>query len=1013
MTTGLFASRRRRWTAGLLCALISTSLLSGQAAAAGPDTGGVLDHRTFEDPGPHLRPGFIWYWPGAAVEDPELRAEVQEMAAAGFGVAQEFETPALGLPPEGNPPETYMWGTRHWAERIRTSLQAARNNDFRFNIQASSGWPWTSPAVTGGNVELSAQQLAFGQQEVTGPSEFVGPPPTALDASDRRLVAVTAARRDSAGTDSEGRILLDTESTIDLTPTLDEEGEVHWNVPAGDWTLFGFWRAPTRSEGGVGNGVGYVLDYLNPQSTAAATDYLDDHLFRYLGPLPRLSGDLFHEDNLEGLGSQHLLWTPDFLTQFRSRRGYELRRYLPALAVPADADFAFSFPGGAGERIRHDYSQTVSELWVENHVVPTRRWANRHGLKSSGRATGADDLPLDVVEVTKAYDVPDTDHISNSTIDWVRTATSGARLSGQNKATSELGDLARADHMITPETLKFLGDRQFVGGANHVDLHGYGYKKAAGAAWPGWWPWSTDFRPICCVGEAFTSESPLWRHLPRLADYFARAETVLSAGVPVTDIAIYRDAQGYKVGDVGQLPGDAFEPMLNSSLTRSGFGFDIVNPATVEDPATRVNDHHLIVQHPGYKALVIDLEASRRNGTVDNSDAMAASVAKRLVGFARAGLPIVFVGRFPDRGVSYDNPAVEDAQMRDAVAKLKRSPNVRLAEDEADVPNALAELGVGPDLSLEGTDQSPEPCGFGAQCIYSVHRRTGKADYWFVWNAGTETEDFTGSFAANRRAPQLWDLWSGDRRAVGLYRESGNRVDVPIKLAPQESVVVGFDDPVKRHAVETSADEVIVRNRDLYLRSTHAGEATATLSDGRQVDVELPALPGAIEPGPWRLHVDGAVAEGEETHDLGLSVLKDWREIPELEHTSGTGTYRTTVTLSPHWFGYGRGAYLEIGRFEGGGVQVRVNGELVHRAAVPSSRLDLEPFLRKGENAIEVELATTLKNRLNDLGTRGVSGYRRFTRANPRTQAYGLIGPVRIVPYVQREVPHGRARRGA
>jgi hypothetical protein len=321
------------------------------------------------------------------------------------------------------------------------------------------------------------------------------------------------------------------------------------------------------------------------------------------------------------------------------------------------------------------------------------------------------------------------------------------------------------------------------------------------------------------------------------------------------------------------------------------------------------------------------------------------------------------------------------------------------------VPAALAELGVEPDLSLEGTDQSTEPCGFGAQCIYSVHRRTGKGDYWFLWNAGNETADFTGSFAASGRAPRLWDLWSGDRRAVGLYRKSGSRVKVPIKLAPQESVVVGFEHPAKRHVVETSAEEVIVRDGDLYLRATDADEATATLSDGRRVSVELPTLPGAVEPGGWRLHVDGAVPEGEETHDVELSALKDWREIPELEHTSGTGTYRTTVNLSRDWFGDGRGAYLEIGRFEGGGAQVRVNGKLVHPAAVPPPRLDLRPFLRKGENAIEVELTTTLKNRLNDLGTRGVDGYQRFTRADPRTQAYGLIGPVRIVPYAERKVP--------
>lgn len=936
------------------------------------------------------------------------------MEAAGFGSAQLLEAPRLGLPREGNPPETYMWGTRFWAERIKTALQAGRENDFPIDLQASSGWPWTSPAVEGAKVELAAQNLGSAQQAVTGPSTFVGQPPTALDANDRRLVAVTAARRDPAGTDPQGRTLLDAGSTIDLTSKLDKKGNLRWQVPPGEWIVFGFWRAPTRSTGALGNGFGYVIDYLNPKATAAATSYLDDRLFRYLGSLPRQAGGTFHEDSLEGffrfdpkLGFFPLLWTPDFLSEFRSRRGYELRRYLPALAM-SSGEFAFSFPAGAGERIRHDYAQTLTELWVDNHVIPTRRWANRHGLEASGRAFGADELPIDVVEVSKAYDVPDIDHITNSTIDWARTLTSGARLAGNNIASSELGDLIGADYMITLDTLKRLGDRQMVGGANQLELHGYPYKFAHGARWPSWWPWSSEYPPVSGVSEGFTPNIPLWRHLPRLADYFARAQTVLRAGKPITDVAMYRDAQGYKLapleleGEKQMQPGDGFEPLVDSALTRSGFSFDVVNPATVEDPATRVKADRLIVQRPGYEALVVDLEASRRTGKLDNSDAMAASVARRMVRFADAGLPIVFVGQFPSRGVSYRNAVIEDAQLRDAVAKLERSPNVRLSESEADVPAALAELGVEPDLAFEGVDQSPEPCGFGAQCIYGVHRRTDRGDYWFLWNAGKDTADFTGSFAVRGKAPQVWDLWTGDKRAVGLYRQSGDRVTLPITLGPQESVVVGFDQPAKRHVVETSAEKVVVEDDDLYLRSTEGGEATATLSDGREVVVELPELPGAIEPGAWQLQVDGAVAEGEETHDLSLGALADWRAIPELESTSGVGTYRSTVNLSADWVGDGRGAYLDLGRIEGGGVQVMVNGTLVDPRAVVSARLDIGPFLRDGDNVIEVELSTTLKNRLHEMAAH-VDGYQRFARSP--TQPYGLIGPVSIVPYVEREVP--------
>jgi len=354
----------------------------------------------------------------------------------------------------------------------------------------------------------------------------------------------------------------------------------------------------------------------------------------------------------------------------------------------------------------------------------------------------------------------------------------------------------------------------------------------------------------------------------------------------------------------------------------------------------------------------------------------------------------VFVGRFPERGVSYRDAEAEDRALRRAVARLKRSPNVRLVEDESDVPAALAALGVEADLSFDGTDQSAERCGFGAQCVYSVHRRTGKGDYWYLWNAGEDPTSFTGSFKTSRGAPELWDPWSGERRRIGLYRAADDgRVDVPIQLAHNESAVIAFERGGRtKHVVSTSAEEVVARAGRLLLRSTEGGEANARLSDGRERTVDFGSLSDPLEAEAWDLHVDGAVPQGEEHHDLELTALEDWREIPELQDTSGTGMYRTTVTLGKDWAGKGRGAYLELGQVEGG-VQIRVNGRLVHPAAVPPPRLDVGRFLRRGQNRIEVELTTTLNNRLAEM-----------TSLRPETQPYGLLGPVQLVPYAEEAV---------
>ena len=62
-------------------------------------------------------------------------------------------------------------------------------------------------------------------------------------------------------------------------------------------------------------------------------------------------------------------------------------------------------------------------------------------------------------------------------------------------------------------------------------------------------------------------------------------------------------------------------------------------------------------------------------------------------------------------------------------------------------------------------------------------------------------------------------------------------------------------------------------------------------------------------------------------------------------------------------------------------------------AGILNSRADLGNLLHPGVNTIEVEVATTLINRLRTV-TPAIYGV--ATR-----QAYGLLGPVRLLPYAE------------
>jgi hypothetical protein len=78
--------------------------------------------------------------------------------------------------------------------------------------------------------------------------------------------------------------------------------------------------------------------------------------------------------------------------------------------------------------------------------------------------------------------------------------------------------------------------------------------------------------------------------------------------------------------------------------------------------------------------------------------------------------------------------------------------------------------------------------------------------------------------------------------------------------------------------------------------------------------------------------------------------------------------------------------------------RVTVNGRALPPADQLTPVVDVGPYLRRGTNTIEVEVATSLLNRLR-VANAPVFGV-------AKRQNYGLVGPVRLVPY-------GRAVVGA
>jgi hypothetical protein len=94
---------------------------------------------------------------------------------------------------------------------------------------------------------------------------------------------------------------------------------------------------------------------------------------RLMKPLEAMRPHAIFCDSLEVFGSD---WTGDLLEQFRQRRGYDLRPYLPALAT----DIAPNT-----KAIRHDWGKTLTEMLEDRFLTPMRNGRSTTASNSAYR----------------------------------------------------------------------------------------------------------------------------------------------------------------------------------------------------------------------------------------------------------------------------------------------------------------------------------------------------------------------------------------------------------------------------------------------------------------------------------------------------------------------------------------------------------------------------------------------------------------------------------------------------
>jgi hypothetical protein len=941
----------------LAAVVLSLSLLPPAFAepAGGPDT----LYQAFQDPPSRIRPFVRWWWNGSRVTEAEIRRQLDVLKAAGVGgveintIAMRDDVPRDGLAAFPERP----WLSPEWCSAVEAAAAGARERGMTADIIVGSGWPF------GGRFLKPAEQtkrVRLVKKEVSGPTTFEAPLAELAATGRKEREEVTVPPRlaflrlvPKGGTDfAPGQ---------ELAPSALRGGRVRVSVPAGAHVLHvglletGF----THVKLGAPGADGPVVDHW---SAPAVRRYLD-HMTAGLAPAlggrlgEKLGGPL-RASFVDSLELDHANWTDDLPAEFARRRGYDLAPYLP-FVLDRDDPADDSPRADAVRRARYDFHRTVVELFHDRFLRTYVGWAHENGLLARIQAYGRETHPL---EGGMQVDLPEgeswlwSDHDRIAVVPTVadKYVSSAAHLAGRGPVSFEAMTNAVPVFREMPEDFKLGMDQSALAGVLHPVLHGFSYSPRE-AGFPGW----------VRFGSWLSEQNPWWPHVRRFTDYAARLTAVLSSSDFQASVALLgpkadewaRDGLLYQPFPEVSRPWYHYH--LWPALQQAGFGTDFVSEGVLR--GARVEGGALRYGTRAYRTLVVMDAIALEPGTTE-------AIAR----FGEAGGRVVFVGRSPDRAPGLKDAANADRRVKESVARLLRSPAGQLvpAPSRGLLPpgdytrgalpggarrellrwvlDTMPRLGVEPDVAVAAPHED----------VGLVHHRAGDREVFFLANASrTEARDVEARFPTGDRRPWRWDLETGTRAPVPF---AGRPDTLALHLEPLESVLVVYEGTGDEETADPSGP----------------GRARSLGSEWLPVvapwDVDLRPAGGM----PFRRRVP-------QLFDLSLAA-----DDPEVAGFGGVALYRAEFD----WTDESR-TLLGLGTVHGVS-SARLNGKDLGTRWWGRHLYDAKGALAKGRNVLEVEVTTTLGNRMRSL------------QDNPVAKSWswwfppipmGLVGPVQLM----------------
>lgn len=685
--------------------------------------------------------------------------------------------------------------------------------------------------------------------------------------------------------------IVDPASVVDLTQDTDSQGRLSWKAPAGDWTVLrlGHTTVGVENHPAPDGGLGLECDKFSRDAYDFHFNHFFGKLFSAIQPLAAKGKAGATIDSYE-VGMQ--TWTAKFPEEFQARRGYDLKKYLPALTGRVVGS------GDVSDRFLWDFRRTCADLMADYYYGRFAEQCHQHGMKAYAEPYSGG--PFEEMQSGSKLDIPMGEFwVADSNNYSVKLAGSIGHTHGKPiiAAESYTGAPELAKWQQYPYAMKAEGDWMYTQGLNQYIFHVYAMQPNPTAA-----PGMTmgPFGWMHSRNNDWANQEWAW------IDYVKRCQHMLQQGHLVADLLYFKGVN---------VPVNT--PMWPESLSPTppeGYYYDVANVEVILERIAIKDGRIVLPDGVSYKILVLP-----------EDNRITLELLQKIQQLVNAGMCLV--GPKPAFTPGLTGYPESDKQLRRIADEIWGDLNGSTITERTygqgrvfwgqTMIAVLDKLKIMPDCEV--TSRS------GDAPINFIHRRAGSAEIYFLANRRRQSEDLVCTFRVEDMQPEFWNPETGEIVPAAVYDVVEGGVRVPIRLGPAGSLFVVFRSRARaqRLSAVTQRDKTLLGCQPFPVPTAGRYPAPAnnfTISVWIMPDTDM----NLGEPTSFVFYPPaGEVAYGAGHTACGLVAARNGVSV--FERTSGNP--KAVLTVPRPIEGWTHLALV----YQGGAPALYLNGELVGR----------------------------------------------------------------------------------